>query len=600
MTEGRCRCGRPLLTRPGQIEPTCFECGLKPDSCPCEPVAARTLDELKAVVDEAEPDERPGAAVRAVKKMAAAGMDDATRLNVRAWIKAHKVIEPIAEFDALAEQRVPTRRGKPGYAEDHDMSTDDSEPDEPWRELGPAELAGLLDTVEAKYRSYIAWSDKHQAVAVTLFTMHTHVFDAADTTPYLNITSPVPESGKTRVEEVAALLVARPWRVIAPSEAVLFRKIDQDEPTLLLDESDLAGLGKEERGALLAILHEGYRRGGSVPRCVGDAHTVVDFPVFCPKALAGMSGLPDALTTRCIPIRLRRRAPSETVRPFYLADAEAELKPLRKSLGKWATKGTIAALRAARPSKVPELSDRQCDIWEPLLAIADAAGERWARRAREAAVALHGAERADDTNLGELLLRHISDGFDEGEIVQTAADGGEYVSTTALLDYLIGRDDGPWAGFWEKDLNAFPPNTKGPAARLARLLRPFGVEPTQIRTSKVDDKAKVRGYRRTGFDDAFTRYLPARTGPTPEKDGTSVRGRSAGVQGKNGDHGETASDLRRTDVPTSGGGKPVREAEAPPRHAHAECAAPGCTTRARRGCRTCWEHAGLDERSPND
>jgi hypothetical protein len=48
----------------------------------------------------------------------------------------------------------------------------------------------------------------------------------------------VRRSGKTRLLDVLELLVANPWRVITPSEAVVFRKIDADSPTLLLDEVD--------------------------------------------------------------------------------------------------------------------------------------------------------------------------------------------------------------------------------------------------------------------------------------------------------------------------------------------------------------------------
>lgn len=41
MSEGTCRCGRPLVYRPTDLEPSCFECGYQPDSCPCHPLAER-------------------------------------------------------------------------------------------------------------------------------------------------------------------------------------------------------------------------------------------------------------------------------------------------------------------------------------------------------------------------------------------------------------------------------------------------------------------------------------------------------------------------------------------------------------------------------
>ncbi len=36
----RCTCGRPLISRPGDLEPTCAECRNKPDWCDCPPLAA--------------------------------------------------------------------------------------------------------------------------------------------------------------------------------------------------------------------------------------------------------------------------------------------------------------------------------------------------------------------------------------------------------------------------------------------------------------------------------------------------------------------------------------------------------------------------------
>ena len=58
--------------------------------------------------------------------------------------------------------------------------------------------AGILEEVEKQYRAYIAWASDHQAVAVTLWTAHTHAAEVSDTTPYLAIESAEPESGKTR------------------------------------------------------------------------------------------------------------------------------------------------------------------------------------------------------------------------------------------------------------------------------------------------------------------------------------------------------------------------------------------------------------------
>ena len=38
MSAALCRCGRPLLDHPGELEATCTECRSKPDHCECEAI----------------------------------------------------------------------------------------------------------------------------------------------------------------------------------------------------------------------------------------------------------------------------------------------------------------------------------------------------------------------------------------------------------------------------------------------------------------------------------------------------------------------------------------------------------------------------------
>lgn len=378
------------------------------------------------------------------------------------------------------------------------------------REDGGAILAAIEDA----WRRFVVWGSEHEAVAVTLWSMHTHAIDAADCTPYLDIGSAVFESGKTRVLEVAELIVRRSWRISEPTEATLFRKIEQDRPTLLVDEYDAIWGGKADgREGLRAVFDVGYRRGGSVPRCVGDglSLTVADFPVFCPKALAGIAGtLPRAIATRSIPVRLRRRKKSEPVDRFRDREARALLYPLRDRAAAWAELVT-EELRDAAPALPWALTDRQQDCWEPLLAIADLAGGDWPQRARAAALAIHVTSK-DDPSTGELLLRHIADAF----IAAQAAR----LPTVGLLQTLIARDDGPWADWWEKPMSQTPALIKGPSMRLAALLKPFGITPEPY---AVGPHGQARGYRLESFSDAWDRYGISVTSEPPSPPAQDAR-----------------------------------------------------------------------------
>jgi hypothetical protein len=91
--------------------------------------------------------------------------------------------------------------------------------------------AEVLGGLVAFIRRYVALSYV-QAVMVALWVMHTHAIDAADCTPYLHIKSAEKRSGKTRLLEVLALLVARAWLTGRVSAAVLVRKTANEQLSL--------------------------------------------------------------------------------------------------------------------------------------------------------------------------------------------------------------------------------------------------------------------------------------------------------------------------------------------------------------------------------
>src|SRR5262249_50081263 len=158
----------------------------------------------------------------------------------------------------------------------------------------------------------------------------------------------------------------------------------------------------------------GWRRGLTIPRCIGKTHEVHRFPTFCAKALSGISrrraALPDTIADRSIPLVLARRKKSEPVEKFRVRTTPALLHPVRDALGSWAHRA-LATLRQAQPP-MPPLHDRAEDIWEPLLAIADLAGGEWPIRARRAAVELSGGD-SDSESTGVQLLRAVREVFIE-------------------------------------------------------------------------------------------------------------------------------------------------------------------------------------------
>jgi hypothetical protein len=363
-----------------------------------------------------------------------------------------------------------------------------SAPD-PWPE--PVEGAALLEELATTLRKYLVLPP-HAAEALGLWILHSYTWrTAADFSPRLGITGPTMRCGKSRVLEVLSGLVDRPLSTVNITPAALFRAVERHEPTLLIDEGDTF-LGDAE--GLRGLLNAGQRRGGCVLRTVGEDFEPREFSVFGPVAIASIGSLPGTVRDRTILICMRRKTKTETIARLRLEKfRNVESLPLRRKAARWA-RDHEAGLRAARPTFPETLDDRAADGWEPLLAIADAAGGLWPTRAREAAVALSaGRGEANDAGgaMGVVLLRDLRDNF--------AARGVDRLPSEEIVKALRAMEDRPWPEFGR---SRKPITQHG----VARLLRPFGISPRTIRLPGGDT---AKGYLREGFGDAWLRYLEA-------------------------------------------------------------------------------------------
>jgi Protein of unknown function (DUF3631) len=390
----------------------------------------------------------------------------------------------------------------------------------------PRQIDGstILDRVFAYIRRFVSLSGSQARVAA-LWVVHTYGFAAAVATPYLAITSVEKQSGKTRLLEVFETLIANAWLTGRVTAAVLIRKIDAVQPTLLLDESDAAfGGDKEYAEALRGVLNTGHRKGGKASCCVGQGADVgfKDFSTFCPKAIAGIGKLPDTVADRAIPIRLKRAAPGEIVERFRRRDVDAEAASLREQIEEWYM-SIAGELAEARPGLPDALTDRQQDGAEPLLAIADAAGREWPEAARRALIELCAEAEALDISIGKLLLSDVLQVFE--------AAGVDRLSSVELVAALLDVETSPWSE-WSRGKPLTP-------SGLARLLRGYLIFPHSIRIGEKTPK----GYERGDFRDAFLRYL---------RIGDNFGPQSATTQQSNADAGSGGFSKRNMELGVAG------------------------------------------------
>ena len=347
----------------------------------------------------------------------------------------------------------------------------------------------VLNDVETFLRRFVVMSAA-QFTATTLWIVHTYVFLLGFWTPYLAITSAAKRCGKSRLLELLFYFVSKAWYTSSASAASLFREIDRNRPTLLLDEMDaLFKADKEMAEAVRMVLNAGAHHKGTVSRVVGQGTNMYtkNFHVFCPKALAGIGNLPDTVADRSLHIRLERKMPEQKVERLREKMIGPHAASLRHRLEDWAEKQS-SWIKDAEPELPEQLNDRQQDGAEILLAIADAAGGEWPAKARKSLIELYTGEAAEDQSFNIQLLRDIRSAFDEV--------GADKLSSTELVATLVQVESSPW-GEWRRGKPLTP-------ISLAALLKSFKIFPKTVRIAEGTPK----GYDRESFIDAWERYLP--------------------------------------------------------------------------------------------
>jgi hypothetical protein len=344
----------------------------------------------------------------------------------------------------------------------------------------------IAKATEELLARFISYPSVHCRKAHTLWILHTHVvFKHFDSTPRIAFLSPEPASGKTRALEITERLVPNPVSAVNVSPAYLFRKVGAGV-TLMFDEIDTVfGPKAKENEEIRGLLNAGHRRGAVAGRCVvkGKIIETEEIPAFAPVALAGLGWLPDTIMSRSIIIRMQRRAAGEIVEPYRRRIHDKDTNRVRLMIETWAK--SFWEDGSVWPELPKEIQDRDADIWEPLIAIADVIGGDWPALARLAAVTLVTASKETEPSLGIRLLADLHKVFGDRDQMPTAT----------ILETLIGMDEAPWG-----DLRGKPLNSRG----LAQRLKQYEVKPAVLWFGPKQE----RGYTRAELSQPWKRYLP--------------------------------------------------------------------------------------------
>lgn len=223
---------------------------------------------------------------------------------------------------------------------------------------------------------YVVFQYPWQPDLATLWVLNTYLYRIFPVCPYLHVTAPDKESGKTRFLDVTRQLsFGHPHIQVDPSEAVLFREPEVTALSLFWDEAErLRQMVAKERDERISVLNAGYSRGAVVQRYDNNTNRIIAHEVFRPTILCGINRLPDTTASRCLNIALQRRKLSEKIDSFNSHRLESVTTGIRDDCYLWALQhapdiADIYRVRDAIP--VPEgLNDRLREVIEPLFAIA--------------------------------------------------------------------------------------------------------------------------------------------------------------------------------------------------------------------------------------
>lgn len=424
-----------------------------------------------------------------------------------------------ARLDKLVKERKGEEAGQAAASDPPYEET------EPWPE--PVDGAALLDEMERTIGRFIV-CDPPVRTAAALWAAFTWFIDVVNVAPIALITAPEKACGKSQMLEVFARLARRSMQTSNISPAALFRAIEMWQPSLMMDEADTFMRDKKgENQELRGVINSGHTRASAyVIRTVGEEHVPAKFSTWGAKAIAGIKadGLADTITDRAVVFRLRKKLKTERVERLRSGAAETLFPLLRRKLARFAQDAGEAVRRADAP-ELEALTDRQMDNWEPLLAVALAAGGTWPERAAKAALALCKVD-CEPAGTGPELLANIRAIFLEREGDPLAP--ADRIATAELIKALCENEEWRWA--------TYNHGREIAARQVAAILKGYGIQTmTKIR---IGEKT-MRGYMKKDFDDAFNRYISDFSPSPPFLSGTGEQSSNINeLQENYAEHGE--------------------------------------------------------------
>lgn len=312
-------------------------------------------------------------------------------------------------------------------------------------------LSGLYSNIKTLLKRYIVVPEEFFDVLIT-YIMMTYVYILFQIIPYLWINGER-GTGKSTIMKLMNKLCFNPLYGSNLNPANIFRQIDNDGSTIILDEFEK--MYGEEKQEIIKILNQGFNIDGIVPRCVGQSNQIKKFKSFSPKIMGGISNIDDVLFERCIKYTTQRVKDSSIVK-------FRETKVVQQELNKIVDELYIFGLIYA--PKIKDIYDsseikfqgytlREDDLWNPLLCIAKVIDEENQNTAITDNLLKYAKKLSDEKFKRNIeneprlqLLYYLYSYFDGifSPLIKVFPNGNSGVELESLYKYLSEKDELKW------------------------------------------------------------------------------------------------------------------------------------------------------------
>jgi DNA primase len=240
-------------------------------------------------------------------------------------------------------------------------------------------VSEIYKTIHDYIRKYIFFREPSTIKFLAVWVIGTYIFRVFRYYPYVWVNAEK-RSGKTLLMEILKEISFNGGMSTSMTEAVIFRDVHNNSPTMFLDEMEKLGKNdKQVMASIMDILKTGFHRSGVAKRSASKNENFQPqtFSTFSPKMLAGIKDIDDVIQDRTIKVKMLRKKSGEVTSDYTDTIEVTNLqRNIRDDLYIFGLQysNDISYMYNHKYDELQgteHLENREKDIWQPIFTIAN-------------------------------------------------------------------------------------------------------------------------------------------------------------------------------------------------------------------------------------